>query len=989
MTKASESARETRSGATRSTRRETLWALLVCAVLLAAFLEKPLRNFADHHYTTADLTQAYSLTRVEPGYARMNSELRDPALQMQPWRLFARQEFARGAFPLWNPLNGCGAPHFANAQTAVLSPLSVAFYALPLRYALLLGPIVKLLLGALFTYLFLRRLALSFWPALTGAVAYAWSGYGVLLVTLHHPTAALALPAGLWCVDVACTRLRERSPHAWRALAGLVLAFALCIYTGEPAVFTSCALVVGAWTCLRLHADWRAAGGSGTEFKRACARGAIVAVAAVLAAGLGALQLVPYFEYLHVSTAAASAARLVPLDGASWPFLFFPNLLGNPVKAAPGWPDGPPLGLEHAGGLATSALVVFLAIASFAWCLRSRAHVFFAALALAWCAYAFDAFGLMRALDGIGAGLSAGTLARSFPAGTFAVCVCAAFALEHLGAVRGRARLLATIALALGAVLAAWFAQHAGLARLEHFLARTAAPGDFVAYARDHVRTMTLLFAAGIACVLATAWCASASAIGARLASAARLAVLACVFLPWGWMLRNYNTTVPDRFVFPRTEALDRLRSAVGDERVLVIGGDTLPANTNLVYGVDLPTIDDGLGLAHYDALWTRHFGAFPHADAPARALVARRATRAGLGLLGIRRVLTKGTWLPVETTFAGVEWNESERFRAGAIAPGVDIVQTFTATANDLQAIRVEVATDRRANRSTLWFTLTDLDEKRVVDQQSLDVSNLRDDANGRCELVFRFDPQPRSRSHRFALTLASPDATSSQCVTALATREFGRVEEAVLTRALGEHVAGELRVAGERVQGGLVLDLSYNREFFRRITEFAGSTLWAYEPCAGRFQVVTRALAAATPAAAIDATCAPDFDPTRTVVLPNEAVHALDLTARGPEEAELVVLERDAGHTRLAVRRSLPGWLVAAQTFHPGWRAYVNGREVPLLRANGAFQAVELAAGASEVEFVYAPKSFETGLSLTLASLLATLLYLALARRSVLRAH
>ena len=107
---------------------------------------------------------------------------------------------------------------------------------------------------------------------------------------------------------------------------------------------------------------------------------------------------------------------------------------------------------------------------------------------------------------------------------------------------------------------AAWFLQREGLARLEHFLARSAAPADFVVYAREHVRTMTLLFSAGVVCVLATPWLAASNA----LATLARLATLAVVFLPWGWMLRNYNTTVPDRFVFPRTEATERLRSLAG-----------------------------------------------------------------------------------------------------------------------------------------------------------------------------------------------------------------------------------------------------------------------------------------------------------------------------------------------------------------------------------------------------------------------------------------
>ena len=63
----------------------------------------------------------------------------------------------------------------------------------------------------------------------------------------------------------------------------------------------------------------------------------------------------------------------------------------------------------------------------------------------------------------------------------------------------------------------------------------------------------------------------------------------------------------------------------------------------------------------------------------------------------------------------------------------------------------------------------------------------------------------------------------------------------------------------------------------------------------------------------------------------------------------ANRVLFEVDAGP-----RADL--WLVYADAWHPGWRAYVNGREVRIAQANLAFKAVQLEAGRNRVEFRFA---------------------------------
>jgi hypothetical protein len=52
---------------------------------------------------------------------------------------------------------------------------------------------------------------------------------------------------------------------------------------------------------------------------------------------------------------------------------------------------------------------------------------------------------------------------------------------------------------------------------------------------------------------------------------------------------------------------------------------------------------------------------------------------------------------------------------------------------------------------------------------------------------------------------------------------------------------------------------------------------------------------------------------------------------------------------------RGSAGGWLVYADAFDPLWKAYVNGRETPLLEANLAFKAIYVPEGKNAVSFKF----------------------------------
>ncbi|MCX5884757.1 MAG: YfhO family protein [Proteobacteria bacterium] len=71
------------------------------------------------------------------------------------------------------------------------------------------------------------------------------------------------------------------------------------------------------------------------------------------------------------------------------------------------------------------------------------------------------------------------------------------------------------------------------------------------------------------------------------------------------------------------------------------------------------------------------------------------------------------------------------------------------------------------------------------------------------------------------------------------------------------------------------------------------------------------------------------------------------------------------------ITVSLPTPKILVLSETFYPGWKAYLDGRETKIYQANYAFRAVPLPAGTHRIAMVYDPVSFRIGKAITLFTL------------------
>ncbi|MGH9350462.1 MAG: YfhO family protein [Vicinamibacterales bacterium] len=76
-----------------------------------------------------------------------------------------------------------------------------------------------------------------------------------------------------------------------------------------------------------------------------------------------------------------------------------------------------------------------------------------------------------------------------------------------------------------------------------------------------------------------------------------------------------------------------------------------------------------------------------------------------------------------------------------------------------------------------------------------------------------------------------------------------------------------------------------------------------------------------------------------------------------------------------RAVVRATSPGggFLVLSETYYPGWTASVDGRAVPVYRANLSLQGVVLPPGSHDVVFELSPRSLYAGAALSLAAIVA----------------
>ena len=244
-----------------------------------------------------------------------NGLLVDQLLNFWPWRLFLRAELLSGHFPFWNPLIAGGVPFVACVQAAPFFPTNLLLPFLSPAAWSVAAAFLKVFAAGFFTSLHARGLGAGRSGAALAGISFALCGF--MVAWLGHPqtNAACLLPALFWALG----RGMERGTARGWVPASLVVA--LILLGGHPPTALHI-LAAGAAYVFFLRRDRLPAAGW----------------AALAGAGLAAPALLPYFEYLSLSSTAASSASLARwatrLSPWSLLHLMMPLASGSPTRGA-------------------------------------------------------------------------------------------------------------------------------------------------------------------------------------------------------------------------------------------------------------------------------------------------------------------------------------------------------------------------------------------------------------------------------------------------------------------------------------------------------------------------------------------------------------------------------------------------------------------------------------------------------------------------------
>lgn len=271
-------------------------------------------------------------------------------LQFTPWRVLAFDQILAGHLPLWNSLNGMGAPLAANYQSALFYPptwLLLPFYVLSGAGGLAMGEtwsvVLHLMWSGIGMVFLMRQLGCGKLSQTIAALAFSLSGYLVTRAGFLSINAAVAwLP---WVVLAAERLTGEHKPGIKAFLcSGLVIGLMLLAGHAQTAFYTL--LFAGCWVLFRQFRNgWKSLG---SVFF-------LWGLSVLLGCGLAAIQLLPTAEYLAQSQRAVEIGYdyAVNYSFLPWRFLslLLPNLFGTPVdgtymlKADAYWEDAVYIGL--------------------------------------------------------------------------------------------------------------------------------------------------------------------------------------------------------------------------------------------------------------------------------------------------------------------------------------------------------------------------------------------------------------------------------------------------------------------------------------------------------------------------------------------------------------------------------------------------------------------------------------------------------------------
>lgn len=238
-----------------------------------------------------------------PGHQYCNTDTIDAVL---PGTAYVRNQIFAGHLANWQPMISGGSPLGSMPNLALLSPLSLPYWIMPIWLAPAFVKLAEFVVAIGGMYLFLRRLGRGRLASSTAGVVFVTSGFMVMWTNWPQTRTAAWIPALFWAVE----RLLQRRRLTDVVLVGVVVASMLL--GGFPAITGYALYLASAYFIVRVIALYR------RQWRAGLVALGLAGFGLVLGAMLAAIQLLPFAETIantDLSRRAQDRTVRLPFSG--------------------------------------------------------------------------------------------------------------------------------------------------------------------------------------------------------------------------------------------------------------------------------------------------------------------------------------------------------------------------------------------------------------------------------------------------------------------------------------------------------------------------------------------------------------------------------------------------------------------------------------------------------------------------------------------------
>jgi hypothetical protein len=863
------------------------------------------------------------------------------AWQNEPWARKIGAEYAAGHLPLWNDDQGFGSPLLANAISGALDPLRLPLFISGSTLAWDLYYLLRTLFGALACYLFARIVGLAVPARYFLAIAYVFSGHFLLLGNNLWIEAYFLLPVLLLGTELL---LRGRRRLGFASVA---LAVALTLLGGIPEVSLAVLLFAaayGGWYLLELAFRSR-------DLRRWGTTALWLIGAWLVGIAFAAPLLLTLMEYVQASSAVverreAFGLGYAPLANASvW---FMPYLTGTPTYISD-LIQVLPNELLYATRTYVGAVVIVLALYGLYPTRAEPYRRLMPFLALATALLLAKTYGV-PGINELGRlpGLNVTHFQIWFsPITGFCFALLASLGVHALSVQPTRPILAAAAVILFG-----WFV---GIGVYKNWATIARIPAHYV------------WFALGVAAVFATAiWMATQLLP----MSPRSWRGVACCALVAGELFtlapHDIYQDHHDRFAEPPFIAFLKTQEESGPFRVFATDGLLFP-NSASAFGLQ--------DIRALDALYVDRYWEFIKQFISPE--VTDRFVGGAFSSTEKDTLLLDNPWFDLTGTRYVITSPDATKTGRLLDSPGLiveQILESVEQSGTTHQDVHVEPVTMAGVTQlalvedspDTIRYPVT-IDPERAMLQFSIGLrpevwdSSKGDgvgfqvlvEANGQTESVYdrRIDPKNLVVQRHWFDGDVNLSRYAGQDVVLIF------VTDPLTNDAYDWTAWGDIRLnSGQRDRNE-----QYRRVYNDEVQVFEN------RHALSRAFLIGDVIAAETMAEA-SASMRSGFDPRRTAVVEGAPVSQVE--SLGSADGTATITDAEPGRVTVDVDSPAPSLLILTDVIYPGWVAKLDGDHTPLYPTDLAFRGVFVPSGQHQVQFVYEPASFRTGVAIAIVS-------------------